>query len=228
MNVLHRVLAAGSLICLAAGCGPTNTPVAPPVATPPAPGTVLVVRSPDAEMALSETGHKAWAYKTDGGLATVEFLIYHRPAGKDQPETIVHRMSGDDTLAFLSVLPEAEGKSSEAIVGMVTVVVPESLGDVREIRFGFSMAGGRSDAKTTSDKVFPASVRKYNGWLASGSETTQPILLAPGETKSLVDTRRLLGSEGPFEERESVRYVLTITALKDGKIPAERGEAAAK
>ena len=89
----------------------------------------------------------------------------------------------------------------------------------------------KSDHTETADEVFPetvyASSRSSVSSIASFATET-PIDLLPGETKVLVNIRKYMGFETPLEERESLRYVVTASALKDRKLPhrepTERGK----
>lgn len=111
--------------------------------------------------------------------------------------------------------------------GYLIVVVPTFqdllTGGSGEIMYKFNLAGGTGVmSTTTAETVYPKTVFSHSRVGSSSGAVKEPSELTPGETKVLVDSTERFRSRGrdiPFQEEETLRYVLTITALKDGRLP---------
>ncbi|MDB4516975.1 hypothetical protein N9089_05180 [Crocinitomicaceae bacterium] len=221
----HRLaLITATIAVFASGCECSDTVSNP--TTPDTPkGTIHIERVPEAETVLAELDRVSWVFEHRGGELTTDFTIYHRPEGKDQTQTVVFRALGDEVVRALRSQPDNEGDRDEES-GYIIVVVPD-IPDVGDVVHRFSLNRLGFTKKVPAKDVIPNTVFSHSGSFEKGfGRPPDTVQLRPGETHVLVDDGvRLVssGAEVAPDEREMIRYVLTVTALKDGQI-SERDE----
>jgi hypothetical protein len=118
----------------------------------------------------------------------------------------------------------AKKTQNEEHSGYLIIAIPDSYwAAAGEITFSFSLCGENIGQSVPIDHVFPKSVFAHNSvWRSEG--VPDRLELGPGETKVLFDEEETLTSpNSPTAdgERELVRYVLTVTGLKDARLPSE-------
>ncbi len=229
-----------ALTILAVGCEGSQSPeVMTPMATPK--GQVHIERFEDAEAVLDQLGLASWVFKHRGGELTSEFTIYHRPPGKDQTETVIFSANGDT--AVLVARNDRDRQNDEDVAetredgGYLIVTVPEHLEQGRGyVTHSFSLSGARVSHTDSVNNIYAETVyadsfhaeptpegRPGVSSISWGGASSKPLELTPRESKVLVNLTKRLSRPGttelPIDEREMVRYVLTVTALKDGVLP---------
>lgn len=228
----------------------------PPAASPPAETateTIHVRRLNETEAVLAQLHRKAWVFKHWGGDVTSDFTIYHRPKGTDQQERVIYRASGDDAIHARRALQQTsepergpkdddapaptdrlqlrEAQEKEGYLIVVVPVFPYGIGS-GEITYKFNLGSGAGVTSTTAaETIYPKTVFSHSVVGSGSGSVKEPVELTLGETKVLVDsTVRFTsrGSKTPLREGEALRYVLQITALKDGRLPKRDRQAEAK
>ena len=172
--------------------------------------------------ALQQTSEPDGRPQDDGAVA---------PADRPQPPD--GTPGYDDALVPADRPQPREAREDE---GDLIVVVPTFqdllTGGSGEIMYKFNLAGGAGVmSTTTAETVYPKTVFSHSRVGSSSGAVKKPIELTPGETKVLVDLTERFRSRGrdtPFQEEETLRYVVTITALKDGQLPKRGGESQPK
>ena len=111
-----------ALTFFAVGCEGSNSPEVVPE------GTVHIARVDDAEAVLAQLGQLSWVFKHRGGELTSEFTIYHRPAGKNQTESVIFYGNGDTAVYGARDARDRQRDENEVIPedgGYLIVTVPE-------------------------------------------------------------------------------------------------------
>jgi hypothetical protein len=192
-------------------------------------GIVHVERSPDAEALLTQLASNAWVFKHRGGELTAELIVSHRPAGPDQKETTIFEADGN--LEKVGALNEAFLKNGTDIVsvgadtsGYLIVAIPsDSEWQTHALILSRGNFGSSKISKKASDLVLDlvggdsGKTRK----LSAGSILGQPLALAPGDTKIIVDHFMYFepdSTKSAIGEMEAIHTVLTVSARKKGEL----------
>jgi hypothetical protein len=217
------------------GCGPPKSDRSESdrdqsqVAEPATEPSVRLERITDGEAALAEFDRVSRIYKHSGGPLTTEFTIFHRPEGSNQKTTTLMKCDGD--LVVNDFLYEARQEHDtwegwEGFTGFTTVIVPDIPGSrdpLDEVIYSFSLGGGGVRKITMKRKgaqdVYPQSVFSPEGMgQMKGPKDSSPdsVEIRPGESRVLLDysIHFSSGADLPKEEWETIRYLLTVSALK--------------
>lgn len=217
------------------GCRSANSDNLPAQSTVPK-GTVQIERSSEAEAVLSQLGQKSFVFIHRGGKLTTDFTIYYRPRGKNQTEQVLFHASGNETIAWLRARPDDDGRHGEE-GGYAIIAWPENFAPKNgNVTFSFSLDGTGRLSSSPAKEIFPKTLfdKKHQECFEVSSVPNRPVDLRPGETKTVVrysvrwvppDLESLPGSDKlPEVERaselETVRFVLTATALKESQPPS--------
>jgi hypothetical protein len=186
-------------------------------------GSVHIERSEEGAAVLAQLGRKSWVFKHRGGELTAEWIVYHRPAGKNQKDTAVLEARGDQAVLILHAPVSYDPKNADT-AGYLIVAMPSTVSmSEGDLTFNFSLGGAGCSYAAKASEVYPKTAlsnpfeQKWGGNLLD-----KPLALAPGETKVLVDYVQRFGSpsaQEPMQELETVRHVLKVTALKNGELP---------
>jgi hypothetical protein len=205
------------------GCGrPTATKLPETPATDVGQG-LHIERCEEGEAVLAQLGRKAWVFKHRGGELTAEWIVYHRPAGKNQKDAVVFTARGDQAVQILHAGESYDPKSTDT-VGYLIVAMPNT-GSMRDGDLTFNLSLGQAgcshvDKASEVYSVTALSNRFTSTW--GGCLLDNPLALAPGETKMLVDYVQTFGSpsaQEPLQTLETVHHILKVTALKNGELP---------
>ncbi len=201
------------LLVLALVFGCDGKASAPPAATAAAAG-VRIERAAEAEAALAQLGGEAWVFRHSGGPLDATFEAFRKPAGKDAVEERVFHGDGGVALAMIAARNPANPHPQSGTGGFVIVAFPGRSDAERGLRFSFGLDGASAQAGS-SDAVLP---NETGPTFRSGTtgRLEEPIALAPGESRTLAD-ETIVPSGDPHAsaaESESIRYVLTVRALK--------------
>jgi hypothetical protein len=223
---------AAMLAFLATGCRHSESDDLPATVASPE-GTVHLERLGETERVLEHLGQEAWVFKHRGGLLTTEFIVFHRPQGKDQAERVIFRSFGDDVVLLVQDREQraaGEDERQDEDGGYVIATMPPWPSDGSgEFTHFFSLNGPFGSTTEPANEIYPNTnaPTKHSPAILSGSvDYDEKVELNPGESRELVGLTRLRpATDVPLLELEQIRYVLTVTALQDGQLPKRDGPA---
>lgn len=206
-----------ALALLLAGTGCGSPPASGTPAAPAAPTTATRVERPELPAGfLDALGKKGWVYKFSGAPALVEFKVYHRPAGKGHKEEVIRLYSNHDSFVGLS---QEDGGLTKPTDGLLVALLPNRLSDQGEVQVGFTVAHRSNRMRTSAQEFFPPSVASHTSMAIDDKVAELPAEVPLGKTLELTNLEYILGDTEPFEDREVLRFVITVTPIPDGKLP---------
>lgn len=209
---MMRWLASVVVLMTLSGCDSSDAPPQPKIEANRS-GVVTLQRDVESEELISQTGQSVWVFRHSGGPLTTRFVIYHRPAGKGQKESVIFEGSGDDLLASVSLKSPDEFQS-----GFIVIHRPDRLGLGRSVINSLSSGSIYVRQEETSRIVFPESILKSKAYSGMQEVSENSVDIAAGTSKTILDdfciyNDRENDPDRPVAERESLHYVLTVTAL---------------
>jgi hypothetical protein len=182
-----------------------------------------------AEQAVIQlTRSDAYVFKIDGDLATCKFEILYRP-DENSEEELLYYVNGDvvahDAEQIMEITKPHDNHFFLAI--QVPKYPPKPDADMI---FSFSIPGTSVRDSKKAEEIFPDSLLAYDGPCFLSYSPMKECHVEPGEEAIVADYKHSWrgqeeSGEGSMSKRDIVRYRVTVTCFKDGKLP-DRADAA--
>ena len=218
-NPMIQRIACISLFFAIFGCSHDVPTATGPIATTAKP-ECRIERSTEAEAVLKQLGQNAWVFRYSGGALNPDLKVTYKAAGKDSVEETVFDVDGQQTLDIVNSRGPSQHETDLSRGGFIIVTFPDSGFSDQELLLSFSLDGTSSFANADKDAVPAQKLAGPSYGSFGGNVVEQPTALSPGESRVLSDwtVRRWQDKKIPADERETIRYVLTVTALTDAEI----------
>ena len=205
-----------SLLVALVGCRqdvPTAT--SPPTATHKP--DCRIERATEAEAVLAQLGQNAWVFRYSGVAMYPELKVTYKAAGKDSAEKSIFDVDRQQTLHIVNARDPSEHETDLSKGGYIIFMFPDSAFSDQELQFSFSADGATYNVSADKDAVPTQKHAPPTSGSSGGTVVEQSIGLSQGESRVLCDwyVRRLQDEQIPADEQETIRYLLTVTALTD-------------
>lgn len=205
------------LLMVLMGCG-HDGPTAPSEPVSARGAHCRIERATEAEAVLAQLGTNAWVFRHSGCDLMPVLKVAYKPASSDALEKTLFEADGDRALRLKHSHDPARNENDVLNGGFIVVTFPDAGFSQQELGLRFSIDGAHT---THADRdAIPLLVHEgpvY--WSGGGTLLDESIVISPDESRNLCDWTFSRSNTSPTlpEEQESIRYVWTVTALREGE-----------